>query len=62
MWAELGRWSRAGGSVGGAEMAVYDVNGDGLSDVVTSLEAHGGESPGSNKSVTKTARSLLSNT
>jgi hypothetical protein len=39
--AELGRWPRAGGSVGGAEMAVYDVNGDGLNDVVTSLEAHG---------------------
>jgi hypothetical protein len=26
---------------GGAEMCVYDVNGDGLPDVVTSLEAHG---------------------
>ena len=26
---------------GGAEMCVYDVNGDGLNDVVTSLEAHG---------------------
>lgn len=39
--AELGRWPRAGGSVGGAEMTVYDVNGDGLNDVVTSLEAHG---------------------
>jgi len=39
--AKLGRWPRAGGSVGGAEMAVYDVNGDGLKDVVTSLEAHG---------------------
>jgi hypothetical protein len=26
---------------GGAEMAVYDVNGDGLNDVVTSIEAHG---------------------
>jgi len=38
---KLGRWPRAGGSVGGAEMAVYDVNGDGLNDVVTSLEAHG---------------------
>ncbi len=25
---------------GGAEMAVYDVNGDGLADVVTSLQAH----------------------
>ena len=30
-----------GGSVGGAEMAVYDVNGDGLNDIVTSLGAHG---------------------
>ena len=38
---KLGRWPRAGGSVGGAEMAVYDVNGDGLNDIVTSLEAHG---------------------
>jgi hypothetical protein len=28
-------------SAGGAEMAVYDVNGDGLNDVVTSLQAHG---------------------
>ena len=35
------RWPRAGGSVGGAEMGIYDVNGDGLNDVVTSLEAHG---------------------
>jgi hypothetical protein len=26
---------------GGAEMGVYDVNGDGLNDVVTSLQAHG---------------------
>jgi hypothetical protein len=37
----LGRWPRAGGSVGGAEMGVYDVNGDGLNDIVASLEAHG---------------------
>jgi hypothetical protein len=37
----LGRWPRAGGSPGGAEMGVYDVNGDGLNDIVTSLEAHG---------------------
>jgi Domain of Unknown Function (DUF1080)/FG-GAP-like repeat len=37
----LGRWPRAGASPGGAEMGVYDVNGDGLNDVVTSLEAHG---------------------
>jgi 3-keto-disaccharide hydrolase/FG-GAP-like repeat len=28
------------GSEGGAEMGVYDVNGDGLTDVVTSLQAH----------------------
>jgi hypothetical protein len=28
------------GSEGGAEMAIYDVNGDGLNDVVTSLQAH----------------------
>jgi hypothetical protein len=35
------RWPRAGGGPGGAEMDVYDVNGDGLPDVVTSLEAHG---------------------
>jgi hypothetical protein len=39
--AKLGRWPRAGGSVGGAEMGVYDINGDGLNDIVTSLEAHG---------------------
>jgi hypothetical protein len=37
--AAFGRWSRS--SPGGAEMAVYDVNGDGLNDVVTSLQAHG---------------------
>jgi len=37
----FGRWPRAGGGVGGAELGVYDVNGDGLNDVVTSLEAHG---------------------
>lgn len=35
----FGRWSRS--SPGGAEMGVYDVNGDGLNDVVTSLQAHG---------------------
>jgi hypothetical protein len=37
----LGRWPRAGASPGGGEMGVYDVNGDGRNDVVTSLEAHG---------------------
>ena len=35
----FGRWNRS--SPGGAEMAVYDVNGDGLNDVVTGLQAHG---------------------
>ena len=34
--AALGRWPRAGASPGGAEMGVYDVNRDGLNDVVTS--------------------------
>jgi hypothetical protein len=37
----FGRWPRAGASPGGAELRVFDVNGDGLNDVVTSLEAHG---------------------
>ena len=37
----LGRWPRSGGSPGGADMGVFDVNGDGLNDVVTSMEAHG---------------------
>jgi hypothetical protein len=37
--AAFGRWTRS--SPGGAEMAVYDVNGDGLNDVVTTLQAHG---------------------
>jgi hypothetical protein len=39
--AKLGRWPRAGASPGGGEMGVYDVNGDGRNDVITSLEAHG---------------------
>lgn len=37
----LGRWGKSQGNAGGAEMGVYDVNGDGLNDIVTSLEAHG---------------------
>jgi Domain of Unknown Function (DUF1080)/FG-GAP-like repeat len=37
----FGRWPRAGASPGGGEIGVYDVNGDGLNDVVTSLAAHG---------------------
>ena len=35
----FGRWNRS--SPGGSVMAVYDVNGDGLNDIVTSLQAHG---------------------
>ncbi len=34
----FGRWGRI--AAGGATIGVYDVNGDGLNDVVTSLEAH----------------------
>jgi hypothetical protein len=34
------RWSRSEGA-GGGRMSVWDVNGDGLVDVVTSLNAHG---------------------
>jgi hypothetical protein len=36
----FGRWT-GHASPGGAEIAVYDANGDGLNDVVTSLQAHG---------------------
>ena len=36
-------------SAGGAEMAVYDVNGDGLNDVVTSMQAHGWGCRGSSR-------------
>ena len=35
----FGRWGRV--NPGGAEIGVYDVNGDGLNDIVTGLEAHG---------------------
>jgi Domain of Unknown Function (DUF1080)/FG-GAP-like repeat len=35
----FGHWGRI--SYGGAAMGVYDVNGDGLADVVTVMEAHG---------------------
>ncbi|MEO8482936.1 MAG: VCBS repeat-containing protein [Acidobacteriota bacterium] len=38
--ATFGRWGRAEGA-GGAEIEIYDVNGDGLNDVVTGLNAHG---------------------
>jgi hypothetical protein len=37
----FGRWGHTQGGAGGAELGVYDVNGDGLNDVVTSLEGHG---------------------
>ncbi len=37
----FGRWGHTQGGAGGAQMGVYDVNGDGLNDVVTSLEGHG---------------------
>jgi hypothetical protein len=37
--AAFGRFGR--GIMGGAEMGVYDVNGDGLPDVVAALNAHG---------------------
>jgi 3-keto-disaccharide hydrolase len=36
----FGRWT-GHASPGGAELGVYDVNGDGLTDVVTVLQAHG---------------------
>ena len=35
------RWGASQGGAGGAEMGIYDVNGDKLNDVVTSLEGHG---------------------
>jgi hypothetical protein len=35
----FGRFART--RMGGSEMAIYDVNGDGLADVVTVLDAHG---------------------
>jgi hypothetical protein len=35
----FGRWNRS--QPGGSVIAVYDVNGDGLNDVVTGLQAHG---------------------
>jgi hypothetical protein len=35
----FGQWGRT--SAGGAKIGVYDVNGDGLNDVVTSIQAHG---------------------
>lgn len=37
----FGRWGSQQGGGGGARAFAYDVNGDGLNDIVTSLEAHG---------------------
>jgi Domain of Unknown Function (DUF1080)/FG-GAP-like repeat len=37
----FGRWGASQGGPGGALIGIYDVNGDGLMDVVTSLEGHG---------------------
>jgi hypothetical protein len=39
--AAFGRWGATQGGAGGAELAVYDVNGDGLMDVVGPVEGHG---------------------
>ena len=36
----FGRWGHSQGGAGGAEIGVYDVNGDGLNDVITALEGH----------------------
>jgi hypothetical protein len=35
----FGRWTRS--YPGGGEVSVYDINGDGLNDVITPLQAHG---------------------
>lgn len=37
----FGRYGNRAAFVGGANMAVFDANGDGLNDVITSLNAHG---------------------
>jgi hypothetical protein len=37
--APFGKWGRT--SAGGSKIGVFDVNGDGLPDVVTSMQAHG---------------------
>jgi hypothetical protein len=37
----FGRRGESQGGAGGAQLGVYDVNGDGLADVVTPLEGHG---------------------
>ena len=35
----FGRWGRT--SAGGSKIGVYDINGDGLPDVITTMQAHG---------------------
>jgi hypothetical protein len=35
----FGKWGRT--SAGGAKIGVYDINGDGLPDVITTMQAHG---------------------
>jgi hypothetical protein len=37
----FGRWGASQGGAGGAELCTYDVNGDGLVDVVGPMEGHG---------------------
>ncbi len=37
----FGRYGQRAPAIGGANMGVFDANGDGLADVVTSLNAHG---------------------
>jgi hypothetical protein len=37
----FGRWGASQGGAGGAELCTYDVNGDGLIDVVGPMEGHG---------------------
>jgi len=37
----FGRQPRGGGAPGGGDIGIYDINGDGVNDVVTALEAHG---------------------
>jgi 3-keto-disaccharide hydrolase/FG-GAP-like repeat len=37
----FGRWGASQGGAGGAEIAVNDVNGDKLNDIVTAMEGHG---------------------
>jgi hypothetical protein len=38
---QFGRWGASQGGAGGAEIGIYDVNGDRLNDVVSAMEGHG---------------------